>query len=478
MTYLRGTPPRIGVAACGIGAFSDEGKRAAETGWRTLFETLQTEGVISRDSIFHPRRVGNAWEAEEALAGMIRAQVDGLVVLNSAFASGNAFLAIAANPYLARIPLVLTAPPEYEAADKAWSTNAYSGLIMNNHVARRMGRHVYVLGGWADAAAYGADVRRLMRVIHAVKEARREVVGRFGDAPGGFHSATGDQLAYARLFGTRVETVDLSALMETFRTGRAAGPRGDAAFSDRDADDTYRRMTDGREVRISQEHVRRAARLYHAAKAMIEANGFTSATFRCWPEMMQPYIGVSPCFTIGWLLAERAVTAVGCEGDWPAAVMLSLGALLSGQPAACLDLVSQVGASPVVQLGHCGIGIPGKMARECVADKIQDRGPGAVHGPTLIGQFEHGPKTGFCLTQETGGPFKLLVFGGTSGPDTDQNIYYCAADLRVGNARRLGELVIGEGFPHHVGMAFGDIAPEWRLLCDFYGIRYVDADAG
>jgi len=478
VAYLRGTPPRIGVVACGIGAFSEAGKAAAEDGWRALLGTLQAEGAVSRDSFFHPRRVGNAWEAQEALDSLIRAQVDGLVVLNSAFASGNAFLALASNPYLARIPLVLSAPPEYAAADKAWSTNAYSGLIMNNHVAKRLGRHVFVLGGWADAAAYGADVRRLLRVIHAVKEARREVVGRFGDAPGGFHSATGDQLAYARLFGTRVETVDLSALMETFRTGRAAGPRGEASFSDRDADETFRRMTGGRELRISQEHVRRAARLYRAAKAMIEANGFTSVTFRCWPEMMQPYIGVSPCFTIGWLLAERVVTAVGCEGDWPAAVMLSLGALLSGQPASCMDLVNQVGAGPVVQLGHCGIGIPGKMARECVADKIQDRSPGTMHGPTLIGQFEHGQKTGFCLTQETAGPFKLLVFGGTNGADTDQQIYYCAADLRVKNARRLGELVIREGFPHHVGMAFGEIAPELRLLCDFHGIRCVDADEG
>ena len=476
MNYPRGTPPRIGVIACGIGAFSEEGKQAAESRWRALFESLRADGAVAADSVFHPRRVGTPWEALAAMDAMARAKVEGLVVLNSAFASGNAFLAIAADPYLARVPLILTAPPEYEQPDRSWSTNAYSGTIMNNYVAKRLGRHLFLLGGWADDAAYAAEFRRLLRVVYAVKEARREVVGRFGDAPGGFHSATGDQLAYARLLGTRVETVDLSAVMETYRTGRARGPLGEAGFADQDVETTFRQMTDGIEMDIGADYVRRAARLYHAAKALIEVNGFTSVTFRCWPEMMQPHIGVSPCFTIGWLQARGVVQAVGCEGDWPAAVMLSLGALLSGKPAACVDLVNQVGAGPIVQLGHCGIGIRGLMARERIADKIQDRAPDATHGPTLIGQFAHGPKTGFSLMQAPDGGFKLLAFTGANSAETDRHTYYCAADLNVPNAAALNELVIREGFPHHVGMAFGDITAELRLLCDFHGIRFLTPD--
>jgi L-fucose isomerase-like protein len=399
------------------------------------------------------------------------------VVLNSAFASGNAFLTIATDPYLSRIPLILTAPPEYQMPDKAWSTNAYSGAIMNNYVAKRLGRHLFLLGGWADEAAYAAEFRRLLRVVYAVKEARREVVGRLGDAPGGFHSATGDQLAYARLFGTRIETVDLSAVMETYRTGRARGPLGETGFADQDVEATFRLMTSGVEVDIESEFVRRAARLYHASKALIEVNGFTTVTFRCWPEMMQPYIGVSPCFTIGWLQAQRVILAAGCEGDWPAAVMLNLGALLSGQPTACVDLVNQVGAGPVVQLGHCGIGIRGLMAHERIADKIQDRSPGVRHGPTNIGQFAHGLKTGFTLMQAPDGGFRMLAFTGTNSAETDQHLYYCAADLAVPDARALGELIVREGFPHHVGMAFGDITPEFKLLCDFHGIRYLSPEA-
>ena len=67
-----------------------------------------------------------------------------------------------------------------------------------------------------------------------IRYLRRDFLCRFGEAPGGFHSASGNQMAFARVFGTRVDTLDLTLVMETFRTAKVKGYNGEATFSDDD----------------------------------------------------------------------------------------------------------------------------------------------------------------------------------------------------------------------------------------------------
>jgi L-fucose isomerase-like protein len=227
--------------------------------------------------------------------------------------------------------------------------------------------------------------------------------------------------------------------------------------------------------------IERSARLYQAYRAIIRANGYTSAAFRCWPEQNESYIGVSACLAMGMLLANGDVTSAACESDWPTAVVQSMATLLSGRPAACLDWVNYTGGSEIIQLGHCGVGICGSMAAgECsggVCDAITlhpvIRQGGGTMGPVHIGQFAFGPKTGLCLTHDPNGCFKLLAFRGESSPQTARGLTYSAADIRVADYRRLDRLVLEGGFPHHLAVALEDITAEVRTLCTFLGVEYV-----
>ena len=170
------------------------------------------------------------------------------------------------------------------------------------------------------------------------------------------------------------------------------------------------------------------------------------------------------------------------------AVAQTIGTLLAGRPAACLDWVNDIGASEIVQLGHCGAGICGSMAggrkgragdekaRDIIAEHPVLRQIGKTQGPVHIGQFEYGPKTGLCLLHAGDGRFKLLAFRGESSPQTDLGMRYSAADVRVKEPRKLHALVLDHGFPHHLAMAFGDIARETRMLCRFLGVEYVSPD--
>ncbi len=475
MTEGNHRPPKLGIVSNSIGVFSDQGKEAVETQTKALLEDLKGEQIVSDDSFFFPRRIFGPTEAGEVADRFAAEQVDAMMILDSAFPNGNAFLTFAVHPRLSRLPLILSAPPEIDLGNREWTTNAYCGLIMNNYVAKQLGRHAFVLAGWPEDPAYQQQLRKLMSVVFAVRELSRDLLGRFGDAPGGFHCASGDRLAYARLFGTRVETIDFSAVLKTYETGRAEGYLGEVTFDEADVETTYQKMTAGREVQTEVEKIRKAARLFRAMKALIEANGFTSAAFRCWPEIMQ-IENIAACLSIGWLLSEGVVRAAACEGDWPTAVAQSIATLLSGKPAACLDFINQVGARPVVQLAHCGVGIPCLMEEAKIGEISPDRQGGISMGPTCIGQFCYGVKTGVGMMQDRDGRFKMLVFTGESRPDTNQGLLCAAADVEVARPAELNRLILDHGFAHHLALADGDISQELKWLCDFYGIEYVNPD--
>lgn len=498
--YFKGTPPKVGVVANSIGVFSLKGKEVAEKQLKTLFEEFKREGYISKDSFLYPQRIFSPEEGRKVADLFTKQKVEVIVVLNSAFPNGNTFLALATDPYLFKIPLIVTAPPEIKLPAPEWSTNAFCGLIMNNYVAKRISRYIYPLGGWPREKKYREELKRLLKVFYTVKESRKEVIGRFGDAPGGFHSASGDQLAYAERFGTQIETIDWTAVMETYRTKKAKGYLKEVKFSEKEVDETAEEMKKGRVVLVEDETIRKAARLYHTFKAIIEANGLVSAAFRCWPEMLEPYIGIPPCLSMGWLLSKRVVTAASCEGDWPTAVTQTMGTLLSDKPAACVDFVNYIGGSSIVQLGHCGVGIAGLMAKnspkllgkissevkkkimagkikvnDAIAEKSPDRQGGLNIGPAHIGQFEYGKKTGINLIQTKEGRFKMLVFTGESNPETAKGILYSAADIKVKDSQRLNDLILEHGFSHHLALAFDDVSQELKILCDYYGIEYISS---
>ena len=473
--------PKIGLVVHSIGAFNPRAKDAAEKAIRRHFDRVLASGEIAPGSII-TKRIFDPHEALTAADRFAGARVDLVVIANVAFPNGQMFLTLAAHPHLARVPLAVVAEPEPSA--KEWETNAWCGVIMNNHVARQIGRPIVTLPGPFDSDAFRAAFSRLLRVAGTIRFLRRDLVCRFGDAPSGFHSATGDQMAFAKVFGTRVETVDLTAVMDVYRTGKAKGYLGEESFTDADVRKTVRDLAKGREVQVDAAMLERGARLYHAYRAIIRANGYTSAAFRCWPEMNEPFIGISACLAMGLLMGKGDVAAAGCESDWPTAVVQSIGTLLAGKPAACLDWVNYTGGSDIIQLGHCGMGICGSMgsgkARGAVCDAVAlhpvIRQAGGTMGPVLIGQFAFGPKTGLCLTRDPDGRFKILAFTGESTPATARGTTYSAADIRVADHVKLDRLVLEGGFPHHLAVAMGDIREDVRMLCALLGVAYVSPD--
>ena len=509
--YNSKSAPKVGVFSNAIGAFSTPGKEKTESQFKKLFNDFKEEGIINAGSILKEKRIFGPHEAHEIAREFGREQVDAIIMLDSAFPNGNALSTIAPDPYLIKIPLIVTADSEVVFDnDKEWTTNAWCGVIMNNYAAKHMGRYIKPLPGCPDDSSYRDELKMLLNAYHAISQMRNDYMGRFGDAPAGFHSATADELSLTMLFGTRIDTVDLTALMHTYKNTVAKGLKGEVKFTEKDVKKTEKRMRQGRICLVDDEMLHAGARLYHSFRAIIEANGFTSAAFRCWPELQSEIVPYTPCLAMGQLLADRVLSGAGCESDCLTTVAQSLGTLLSGEPAACLDFVNYTGGSDIVQLGHCGCGIPGSMAENdpslmkmvsssggkasdelkekitkgevIVNDAISISSPCTqcdfITGPNLIGQFKYGVKTGIDLIRTREGKYKMLVFTGKSGKTTAKNMLYTATDIRVGNYKRLNDLIIEHGFSHHLALAMADISRELKLLCGYYDMEYLNPDMG
>jgi L-fucose isomerase-like protein len=491
------------------GVFSVPGKEYGERVMGELFERLRAEGAVHRESFIHSKRIFGFHDAQRVADEFARGGVDVILIFNSSFPNGFVFPVIAMHPHLRGIPVIVAAgvEPNQAIGSAEWATNSVCGSDMNNYVARYIGRYVRFLDGEPESLEYQNELRMLLNVYRVVKELRREYHGRFGDAPAGFHSATGDQLLFFKTFGVTLETVELLRVKEVYDGMSTRGTAGESSFGEADIQATVQEMQAGRLNLIRDPNVLYSgARLYHALRAIIRAEGFTSASLKCWPEIPGPSIPAHPCLPLGWAMAKRDVTAFGCESDWPMAIMQSIATRLSGRPAAFLDFVNWTAGSDIVQLGHCGVGIAGlmvpnppevmKAAKHGVTPELKDkilagktvvsdaliehgvrRQAGADSGPTHIGQFEYGVKTGVCITKTPEGRLKLLAFTGESSPQTARGVLYSGTDVRVKNHRRLDQLKREHGFPHHLAVAFADLSRELRELAAYYGIEYITPDA-
>jgi L-fucose isomerase-like protein len=472
--------PKVGIVSNSIGVFSPEAKDKTDAALRKLFQDSLRDGKIDPGSLLLGRLFG-PHEAMEAADKLAEARVDLVVVVNVAFPNGQVFLTLATHPQLARIPMAVAADPE--PSREEWANNAWCGVIMNNHVAKRIGRPIQTLPGPIGGDTFQAEFERLLRVAGVIKALRRDFLGRFGDAPGGFHSATGDQIAFAEVFGTRVDTVDLTAVLEAYKTGRTSGLLGERTFTDAEVEAFADEIVEGRRVEVARDMIVKASRLFHAYRAIIRANGYTSAAFRCWPEMNERYIWISSCLAQTLLLTTAEITAAGCEGDWPMAVAQTMGSLLSGVAGYCLDWVSYTGASEIIQLGHCGAGVCGAMADRPAAcggpcdtitvHPVIRQGGGGQIGPVLVGPFRYGPKTGICLMQKPDGRFALLSFEGESSAATGLGMKYSSADVLVPDYRELNRIVLDRGFPHHLAVAEGRLNRDLGMLCAFLGVEHI-----
>lgn len=505
-SYIGDKAPKIAIVGTSVPKFHPKAKEEIRDATKKMFDQFGAEGLISDDSIYIPNCFGQ-YEVTKIGKKLKAADIDLCLIINTAFPNGGT--ATILGSYLQGIPIILSSTPEPNSAKQSdWENNSVCGVLMNNNALNFMGVYHKVLIGFPDSDTYNNSLKLMLKVAYTIREMRNDRLAAFGDRAMGFHaSGINNELVDLKVLGTYVETISLLTVQNVYDSMRCEGSAKTVTFTEDDVQATIQRLRNDRIVLSPDEQLYRSARYYHSFRAIIEANGLTSAAFRCWPEIQGS--GVNICAAIGLLLSDDIISGGGCERDIGVTMSQSILNHLSGQPAVCLDFIDQFGrfTKNLVQMGHCGCGIPGYMEEtpQDILDKIETNdgkvpdeimegintgkiavrntlmgssvnSPSGVDvGPCLVGPLKFGEYTCMrILPSLDGKSYNMLIFKGKSSEETARNTKVVSLDLVVeGDTEALFEKVLQYGFPHHLAAVRGDHVEALKELCRFWGMEII-----
>lgn len=337
------------------------------------------------------------------------------------------------------------------------------GLNMNAHALMRLGRpYDFLFRTPGDAAP---DLRRIFRVLHAIKRLRSVRLGLVGYRVPGFYSSSCDELELRRKTGVEVYHVTLAEVWEAARAV-AQPERARAAEAMR----AGRTMTG-----VSDEELGQAAALELGFRAVAEKYRLGALAVKCWPEFADGY-GVAACGSIGRLNDAGILTS--CEGDIPGAVTMLIQHYLTGAIPFFADFVA-IDEKENTGIGwHCGAA-PASLAASDATVTI-------CKHPTVGGGGKKGVATEFQLHDE--GPITMTRLG--AGPDGLRLFYAVGQAAKTGHilcgntlalrferpVRQVLELIVRNGVEHHFAMVHADIREELRALARWLDLGVIDAD--
>ena len=301
--------------------------------------------------------------------------------------------------------------------------------------------------------------RRIQALSHAAAAASRLKKARIGYVGGnnpGMIDVAFDQMAFRKL-GIELLSMDLSTVLRRCET--VSEPKVSEAL------DSLRRSV-GNVVEPSEKQLRAAVRFYLALKELVVENKLDAVAVRCWPELRD--IGVSPCYAIS-RISDEGIVGI-CENDLVGGLTQLVLQWLGGSATYTGDFTSVVPDSNVIELSHCGAA-PLSLAERPSAVQVRSHMRTGM-GTQMEFPLKHGRVTLAKLRRPDPQTLKMLITDGevVETPQPRGN----TADIRlaypVGN---LIDVVVSEGFEHHMILTYGNVKQELIDFCDFAGIARI-----
>jgi L-fucose isomerase-like protein len=426
--------------------------------YRKMFETYVSRGVIHGKSLFFGEIVDEKGVLK-ACEAMTDSRADGIVFHPLTWPAGEVITALAAFRYLRNIPLFVSAspevPPDGARTPHSWPQNSDCGKLFANSIFHKLDRKTLWSTGLPEEEGYDRALRDFFTVCRLIRRAGRARVAVIGNVLDDFPESFYNPLAVRRETGVRVMEIDSSVLFTLFERGEYS-PRG-LRIEPGEIAGLVERLRKNIDVRVSDETLSRASRLYLCYKAIVESVSAEGAVFRCAPELQERH-GLAACGAMAQLIDNGVIHSGGCEGDVLNTVTGLLQYYASGEPTTCLDWIDRPGAAGegVYTLLHCGNACktmlqPGKGTLD-----YHQAWTYAPLGYTIEGPIRKGPVTIARLRENREGRFELLVVEGESVAE-EMRIRGNFGLVRLGEERlRTLELLLNEnGWPHHLSLGWG-----------------------
>lgn len=387
-------------------------------------------------------------QAREAWAEFKKRDVDGVILFNGTFNTGELVAEIIRN---LACPFALWGLEELttETGDFSGSMVAVmaAGAIFKNLDKR----FTFIYGAIEEEEAKN-KARLFVDVVRAIAYLREATIAVIGMRPDGFQISNTDELAIKKFFGT--EIVNLS----TYTFSKVVNAIG-AEEIDSDLQ-TQRRLFD-----ISSKdrvHERGISRMYLALKKAIGERDIQAYAPECWPEF-RDVEQTSFCPANSRLTAEGIMAS--CECDVDGALTMMLGYVLSGSSVFFADLVNFIKDNGTLLFWHCG-NAPYDLANsKPLCEKV-------FESVSVSCVLRSGPVT-VCRMNSIRGQFTLHLGTGQAveaKPLLKGSNVFIRMD--AGNSKFV-ESLLENGIPHHNVVVYGDIAHQLTEFAKLVGIPVI-----
>ncbi len=411
-------------------------------------ETMKRlDAIPDTEFVFIEDAVIEVEDAEAAAKKLLAADVDGLVLISGTFHLGH--LALIFAKYIKK-PFLLWAPDELPYDGGKIRLNSVCGLNLNASNLYKTGKddYFYIFGNEMDM-----DWLQALRVKTALEKARVGLVGY--RAHGFFNVGSDDMDIYAKM-GILIDHYEIADM-----------------FSQEVSDEELEQSE--KEVRrlftcsqMTEEQVRKVARLCVSGEKFMKVNGLSVAAVRCWPEFANMY-GIAPCAAMSILQSRGYI--LSCEGDIEGGLSMLAGAALGAETPFLADLSQVDIPGDFALMWHCGVAPAnlwdGKSERSL--DTYFAGGRGVTAG------FVMKPGHVNVMRIDTARGKTRMFMGGGESVSMEKQL--CGTYCKVKFDKSVEELlatVCDNGIAHHVAMYYGEYRKIFKMAAKMMNFEVLE----
>lgn len=374
--------------------------------------------------------------------------IDAMVIYNGSFSLSNLMIDMIRN---LDVPFLLWGLEEY-FIDKGVLSGSMIGAMPAGMIFRDLEKKFVFAYGNIQRKEAEQKVRVFMNTIRAMAYMREARIGLIGSRPDGFEIAGFDELAIKRLFGTTINKVSISDLLEKIDCMDQNRVEEDMKIQEELFEIDPKDIEDAKEL----------SKVYLALKDIIKDHSLDAYAPQCWPELRM--IRKTPmCPANGRLTAEGIMGS--CEADMDCTLTMLMLHSLNGNTPWTADFVNIIDSNDSLMFWHCG-NASYNLSEE--KPKIEV----VFEGPAQTAVLKPGKVT-ICRLNHHGNDFELFAGVGEaikSKPMLKGSNSFIR--MPYGNMEFV-ESMLENGVPHHVVLIHGDVGEELEAFARLLGIKSV-----
>jgi L-fucose isomerase-like protein len=471
--YEKKHAPTIGFIMTTLEAEFDKAlKEKVRIRYRNMFNQFIERGILNTKSKFF----GECEDEKDILKIcelLTDSRVDGIIYHPLTWPAGETITALGTYRYLLDIPIFVSASPEIfperEGAPHPWPQNSDCGKIFANSIFYKLDRKTMWGTGLPDEEEYQKQLFNFFTVCQVVRRSKEAKIAVIGNIIDDFPESFYNPLTVRRELGIRVVEIDSSVLFTLFEEG--AYPKRNLQIESKDVAVELKDLKDRITVKVDEQVLNKATRLYLAYREIIQSIPAEGAVFRCAPEMQEKH-SVVVCGVLSRLIDNGVISSGGCEGDVLNTVTGLLQYYASGISTTCLDWIDKPGAAGkgIYTLLHCGNACKSMVAEGKGCLDYHQAWTYEPLGYTIEGPLHKGDVTLSRVRENRQGQLELLIVEGESVTE-EMQIRGNFGLVHLGDERlqKLEYELNENGWPHHLSLGWGHHGDILQMAFKFIG---------